>query len=70
MILGCWLAELELYIMLVWSDSMCSLFSSIWTHLHPQVSKNFKLCTQSLKKMQATIVKADELVKIKCTDRK
>ena len=40
--------------------------------LHPQVSKNFKLSTQqqSLKKMQATLVKPDELVKIKFTDRK
>ncbi|KAL5469466.1 hypothetical protein EMCRGX_G030723 [Ephydatia muelleri] len=48
------LAELELYIMLC------------------MVSKNFKLSTQqhSLKKMQATLVKPDELVKIKFTDRK
>ena len=40
--------------------------------LHSQVSSNFKLSTQqqSLKMMQATVTKADELVKIKFIDRK
>ena len=40
--------------------------------LLPQVSRNFRLSTQqqSLKMMQATVTKADELVKIKFIDRK
>ena len=54
---------------------ICSFFTSIKMvefMLNPQVSKNFRLCTQqqSLKIVQATVTKADELVKIKFTDRK
>ena len=40
--------------------------------LHSQVSSNFKLSTQqqSLKMMQSSVLKADELVKIKFINRK